>query len=145
MFKKTDLRALFHVEAALIYSSFYFVEKAEGHVAKAAAAAGMKLSETGAMGRRTKFQGSLLNASFLKFNYQLGCTVAACSISPKAGGTFKNVLQNITTERTQCTPRFFLQRKWALQEDSHHILFSIADSDWHLTFQPKRPYKLPAG
>ena len=69
MFKKTDLRALFHVEAALIYSSFYFVEKAEGHVAKAAAAAGMKLSETGAMGRRTKFQGSFLNASLESMDY----------------------------------------------------------------------------
>ena len=54
--EQAEFGALFHVEAALIYSSFYFVEKAEGHVAKAAAAAGLKLSETGAMGRRTKFQ-----------------------------------------------------------------------------------------
>ena len=58
-----EFGALFHVEAALIYSSFYFVEKAEGHVARAATAAGLKFSETGAMGRRTKFQGFYLNAS----------------------------------------------------------------------------------
>ena len=58
---ETEFGALFHVEAALIYSSYYFVEKAEGHVAKAADAAGMKFAETGAMGRRTKFQGTLLN------------------------------------------------------------------------------------
>ena len=51
-----EFATLFHLEAALIYSSYYFVEKAEGHVKKAAAAAGLRLLETGAMGKRTKFQ-----------------------------------------------------------------------------------------
>jgi hypothetical protein len=52
----TVFRAQFHLEVALFYSNFYFVEKAEKHVNAAAAAAGIRLSETGALGKRTKFQ-----------------------------------------------------------------------------------------
>ncbi len=46
----------FHLEVAFLYSKFYFVEEAGNHVSLAAEAIGFKMSETGAMGRRTKFQ-----------------------------------------------------------------------------------------
>ena len=51
-----DLAALYHLEVAQFYGRYYEVEHVKTHVEMAQNIVGMEVTETGALGRRTKYQ-----------------------------------------------------------------------------------------
>ena len=67
--KYRDITALFHLESLHIHLYYYDVGKARSHFVSAASTLGMKMSITGALGKRTKWQKNYLPQLVLKVEY----------------------------------------------------------------------------
>lgn len=67
-FGSSGLKAAFHLEAAHFHTTFYDVAKAREHAEAAKDILGLSVSETGALGKRTRFQEKELAQLTLKIS-----------------------------------------------------------------------------
>jgi hypothetical protein len=66
--EQQQLAALFHLEAARFHTLFHEVRDMVRATEEAAACAGLSVKDTGALGKRTKYQVIVLRSSYLQIN-----------------------------------------------------------------------------